>query len=180
MKTTKNIYLWFHFSVSITWQSMQRKRISAANVERALVCPMPAVAMSSSVDSCLLAHVGVLTLQWKHFSRTQDDRCTKCLTATKPRKKGAQLGLTILDYKIKVASQQFRPSHLWASNTAGIASVRFFPIHISLFQWFSSLLSTKKCGKMPDYRLYILYDADKDVLVFHVIYQRGKWSLCVY
>ena len=67
---------------------MQRKRISAVSVARALVCQMLAIAMSSSADSCLHVHVGVLIQQWKHFSLMHKDRCTKCLNATKPRMKG--------------------------------------------------------------------------------------------
>ena len=74
---------------------MQRKRISAASVERALVWQMPVVVMSLNVDSCLLVHVGVLILHWKHFSLMPEDRCTKYQNATKPIKKGTQLGLRI-------------------------------------------------------------------------------------
>ena len=75
---------------------MPRKRISAASVERALVWQMPVIAMSLNVDSCLLVHVGVLILHWKHFSPMPEDRFTKCQNATKPIKKGTQLGLHVV------------------------------------------------------------------------------------
>ena len=62
--------------------------MSAASVARALVCQMRVVAMSLSVDSCLLVHVGVLTLHGKHFSPMQEDRCTNYQNVTQPIKKG--------------------------------------------------------------------------------------------
>ena len=79
---------WSRSFSSITWQFMQRKRMFAANVAKALVCQMHAAAMSLNVDSCLLVLVGVLIPQWKHSLLTHGDKCTNCQNVMKQRKKG--------------------------------------------------------------------------------------------